>query len=1079
MSAATPAPPREAPAGPGREARPLFGRLRRVVLGDVFERLARGFVDGRRRRGLAQVDEAALAEVHAATFRLLSRLFFVLHAEARGLLPAHDARGYGAHALEALRREAARRLDAHDPPSPASTAAWERVRALFALLGSGAPEMGLVPLGGPFRPDAEADRFDRENPVSDFFLVHALDRLSRGEEGRFFDYAELEGAQAAALLEPLLEHRLVPGAGGKPVLADTRGEHRAAHERETPAWVAEYMVAEAVGPALAEREAAFRRAAASVAERRARLEGADPAERERMTRELEAAERRAVDDLLSLRVCDPAMGSGRLLAQAGRWIAARLAALAREAPDNPLARRLERTRTAISAGSPSEATLPHATDEELLRRTVARRCLFGVDAGARAVELAKMALWLDTAVAGAPLPYLDAHLKAGSALTGTRLDEVQRAVEESPQGQFDAFGGPFRGLARAAEALRGAAAGEDATPAEVEASAAGYETYAREAAPYRRLLDAWVSRPLGNERADELVRVAAPGVLAAARGEEAALNPAHAGALARAAELAAAHAFFHWDLELPEAFADLERGEWRGGGGFDALLLHPGPERPAAALRPYLARAYADVHEAAAEGAVYLARRALDLLRPGSRMAALLPGRTLRAGAGEGFRAVLAREAETERIVELGWTAGDGEGPVSLLVVRRPAGAPRPGEARVAVVPRGGLGGVPLGRYVAEHAYGVPRDRLEGAGWSLERPEVQRLVEKIRAAGVPLRDYLGAAPAAGVRTGLAEGYVVDAATRERLERSDPAGGALLRPYLRPADLERWDAAWGGQWIVALSSSDDRAWPWTGRPEDEAEALFARAYPALHGHLKAFEDRLRARHDRGRYWWELKGYPHGEWLEGPKVLHADSLLRPQFALADGPGWVGGAVCVWPTADRWLLGLANSPLMWAYLWRAALKGKDDALRLTPAVAELLPIAPPPPEVRTEAKASVERLVELTRERKAVAGEVLAWLADDFGVAQPGPALQGFAELAADRFVDEVRQRLPRDAAPLSPRQVAVLRNAHADAAPRLTAVEAKIAGLERKLAQLVVRAYALTSEEVELMWSTAPPRMPAGR
>jgi hypothetical protein len=42
-----------------------------------------------------------------------------------------------------------------------------------------------------------------------------------------------------------------------------------------------------------------------------------------------------------------------------------------------------------------------------------------------------------------------------------------------------------------------------------------------------------------------------------------------------------------------------------------------------------------------------------------------------------------------------------------------------------------------------------------------------------------------------------------------------------------------------------------------------------------------------------------------------------------------------------------------------------------------------------------------------------------------------------------------------------------------------VQAKAAGLERRLSQLVVRAYGLTADEVELMWATAPPRMPVGR
>jgi hypothetical protein len=118
-------------------------------------------------------------------------------------------------------------------------------------------------------------------------------------------------------------------------------------------------------------------------------------------------------------------------------------------------------------------------------------------------------------------------------------------------------------------------------------------------------------------------------------------------------------------------------------------------------------------------------------------------------------------------------------------------------------------------------------------------------------------------------------------------------------------------------------------------------------------------------------------------------------------------------------------------------------------------------------------VERLLELRAEIRDTAAQLLDWLRAGYGVAADDE-LAAFAELSATAFVDAVRRHRPRD--PMGPREVGLLRNAHAEVAPRIASLRARAAGLERRLAQLVVRAYGLTADEVELMWATAPPRTP---
>ena len=129
-------------------------------------------------------------------------------------------------------------------------------------------------------------------------------------------------------------------------------------------------------------------------------------------------EGRTADEILALRIVDPAMGSGAFLVAACVFLA--------ETCEQALIR--EGRWSAADVG---------ATDRASLRRQVAERCLYGVDLNPTAVQLARVSLWLTTLAANRPLTYLDHHLAAGNSLIGARLSDLSRPpiVEDSPRRQ--------------------------------------------------------------------------------------------------------------------------------------------------------------------------------------------------------------------------------------------------------------------------------------------------------------------------------------------------------------------------------------------------------------------------------------------------------------------------------------------------------------------------------------------------------------------------------------------------------------------------------------------------------------------
>ncbi len=81
------------------------------------------------------------------------------------------------------------------------------------------------------------------------------------------------------------------------------------------------------------------------------------------------------------------------------------------------------------------------------------------------------------------------------------------------------------------------------------------------------------------------------------------------------------------------------------------------------------------------------------------------------------------------------------------------------------------------------------------------------------------------------------------------------------------------------------------------------------------------------------------------------------------------------------------MLNSPLLWFYLWRNTIHGKDEVLRLKTIYMKNLPIAPAAPAVRSEAEEAVEQLIEMVEENQAASLEVLDWLYMERGIEKPG--------------------------------------------------------------------------------------------
>jgi hypothetical protein len=283
-------------------------------------------------------------------------------------------------------------------------------------------------------------------------------------------------------------------------------------------------------------------------------------------------------ELLELKICDAAMGSGAFLVQACRWLADRLVESWAQAEAQGRAVGID--GRVVDADDNIEP-LPRDTEARTIvaRRLIAERCLYGVDLNPLAVELAKLSIWLVTLAKERPFGFLDHNLRCGDSLLGIhRLDQLtQLSMNPTGQGQLRLFGQNVEQAVREAIELRSRLR---ETPIrdirDVEAMAHLDADARRRLEVPESIGDAFIGEVFasggngtGLENALGSLAIQAGQVIDGDRGVLASMHRRSIDALST--DLPGdkpARRPFHWSLEFPEVFA-------RERGGFDGIVGNP------------------------------------------------------------------------------------------------------------------------------------------------------------------------------------------------------------------------------------------------------------------------------------------------------------------------------------------------------------------------------------------------------------------------------------------------------------------------------------------------------------------------
>ena len=524
-----------------------------------------------------------------------------------------------------------------------------------------------------------------------------------------------------------------------------------------------------------------------------------------------------------------------------------------------------------------------------------------------------------------------------------------------------------------------------------------------------------------------------------------------------------------------EAFPEVQEQ-----GGFDIVVGNPPYVRAESlgTMKEYLEQHYETYH-GAADLYVYFYELGVNLLRPGGRMSYVVTNKWLKTQYARPLRRFFTGKTWVEEVVDLGHAREvfpDADVFPSIVRVRKPVTGTVQPPVKACVIPRDDFEAGDLSVQLRARTFEVPASQFDEAPWSLEPPELRRLMEKLRRTGRPLADYLPRDPKYGIKTGYNKAYLLNSSQRAELVDEHPQCAEILHKYLRGRDIKRWNVEWAGLWMIGLKSSTDETWPWSRtETEEEAERIFAATYPSVHRHMQAHEKRLRGRADQGVFWWELRSCDYYDVFDGSNIVHTDIMWRPEFAFAEGSYWLVNTAYAWPTEDPYLLGVVNSPLLWSYMWRHAQHGKDEALRVIRSFVTTIPVPEASPEAREQISRRVEQLMMLYRERTSELSSIHEWLTFEFGIKTLGRRLENPGALAFREFVDEVKKRRSGGRTVTS-NELKRLKSEFNKVVSVLGQHDREARSLESEVSTLVNQAFGITAEEEALLWKTAPPRTP---
>lgn len=319
-------------------------------------------------------------------------------------------------------------------------------------------------------------------------------------------------------------------------------------------------------------------------------------------------------------------------------------------------------------------------------------------------------------------------------------------------------------------------------------------------------------------------------------------------------------------------------------GGFDCVIGNPPYVRQEMLgnFKPYFERHYKTYH-GVADLYVYFIEKGVQLLKEGGLFSYIVANKWMRASYGEALRGWLKAQ-QLKEIIDFGDLRVFQKATTYPCIIRIGKGGKL--DKTFDTVKVDSLDFKDLDEYLEGKRFEVSRASLGDKGWSLAGESENMILEKIKAAGVPLGEYVEGKIYYGIKTGFNEAFVIDAETKDKIIKEEPQSKELIKSFLVGKDIKRYRIEDRGRylilvpkgWTEARATGFSDKWKW-----------FNSNHPVLANHLLQYKAIAEKRYDMGDYWWELRACEYYDVFVNPKILYLVFQTKPAFTL-DKNNWV---------------------------------------------------------------------------------------------------------------------------------------------------------------------------------------------
>lgn len=844
---------------------------------EAFKILSEGVITDKNNN--LELNNDVLENVRSSIFTLLYRIIFVLYAEDRSIFPVENRIYNEKFSLKWIKQNWL--LHSEKISKLKEYEVQNRFKSLFHLIEVGSEVLEFPP-DEFFMKSYYGRLFDRQIhaklekwKIPNKQLLDALCLITRTQDKKgnyfFLDYAALETRHLGSIYEHLLEFHLSVKEKKIAQLPDL--ERRLTASYYTPQYVVDHIIKNSIEPIIS----------------KILLETNDKDEQ--------------IEKILSLKILDPAMGSGHFLIGATEFLAKRLCE--------------------IEEGKIVEQKFIER------KRDIVRHCIYGVDLNPLAVDLAKVALWLETLSSEKPLTFLSAHLKHGNSLMGQELENVfdaqQSLFENTTRRQLKKIVKDFIAL----EFL------EDDTPSAVKAKIEKYGSMQKKGSFYYRLrglLDHMIAESFGlkiEPWRDIRQKIGVESLDYYSTKSGLSVN-----------ELRNKYNFFHWEIEFPEVFFD-QNGDRKKNAGFDVILGNP----------PYVG--WQAVHKGTEESMKYLedqyetatgrydfyvlfVEQGSFLLKNDGYLGFILPHKFTNAGFGKGLRKYLSDRMMINTFLSFGhnFVFKDSTTYTCILILQKSKNT----VLKFFQIGKAKTLDDELKKIKKDDYTNIPSNTLSEQSWVLANKDTLKIINKIKSSKLNLLTYFVRILQGIVTsdeklfrlTPVKEKNNTMILFSEKIEKEIELEKKILQPLLTGSDVKRFGHTNNNNYFVIYPHIVEQG---KTRPLEESE--LKKQFPLTFSYLTKFKNESKERKKRygldPKYWYTLHNSRHLDWFKQNRIVTPEISYGCNMTIDTNKFVHNTQVYSFMKKpnntidDRFFLGVLNSKLMWFFI-----KNTGDILR-----------------------------------------------------------------------------------------------------------------------------------------------------